>query len=480
MASSHNPYISRSHNDENPPDPSAEVSANDSKLGARPSKGKQQVKFLPGGESLEGENVRTLYDIREDVSSLETKTASPLSQTRTSPLQLEEGDVIPSPRAAKIKHSKNITSRSNRPFLPRIKPLTPINPQLVKNTSTRSRLGEDTDESGKEEGEKKAVDLENFQYTAQHRTERHSRRRGSHSAPGSKRASADGSLQASPTLFEPAGLTLDLNNFPLERLEHRTTYGIDDDTEEENEHNQAEESGSTWMGRIMSAARRIVRYPSSKSSAGLYRVWASLPDLRAGESTPIYEQNPDGHVSGPETYRRGFLTSFLKLCKEEGIGPVIAGSPTAAHVVHHNYQGNSKEPFDETPSFGDAAGATPASSGCNTPKLEKQKWYGNSTSGSAVTLTNLVNTTNMLAQPAISMDTPDQSLAIRPSLLSRLSTNPFDKILGKSFAKRRKSADNSNQIEVHVVETISRQTYLLKLCRALIQYGAPTHRLEGK
>jgi uncharacterized membrane protein YjjP (DUF1212 family) len=34
------------------------------------------------------------------------------------------------------------------------------------------------------------------------------------------------------------------------------------------------------------------------------------------------------------------------------------------------------------------------------------------------------------------------------------------------------------KITVHIAETLSRQRYLLKLCRALMSYGAPTHRLE--
>lgn len=34
------------------------------------------------------------------------------------------------------------------------------------------------------------------------------------------------------------------------------------------------------------------------------------------------------------------------------------------------------------------------------------------------------------------------------------------------------------KITKHIAETMSRQKYLHKLCRALMQYGAPTHRLE--
>ncbi len=39
--------------------------------------------------------------------------------------------------------------------------------------------------------------------------------------------------------------------------------------------------------------------------------------------------------------------------------------------------------------------------------------------------------------------------------------------------------DEQYRITVHIAEILSRQTYLLKLCRALMLYGAPTHRLEA-
>jgi uncharacterized membrane protein YjjP (DUF1212 family) len=34
------------------------------------------------------------------------------------------------------------------------------------------------------------------------------------------------------------------------------------------------------------------------------------------------------------------------------------------------------------------------------------------------------------------------------------------------------------RITVHIAELLSRQKYLIRLCRALMKYGAPTHRLE--
>jgi uncharacterized membrane protein YjjP (DUF1212 family) len=42
----------------------------------------------------------------------------------------------------------------------------------------------------------------------------------------------------------------------------------------------------------------------------------------------------------------------------------------------------------------------------------------------------------------------------------------------------RPRLEDEIRITVHIAETLSRQKYLMKLCRALMSYGAPTHRLE--
>ncbi len=49
----------------------------------------------------------------------------------------------------------------------------------------------------------------------------------------------------------------------------------------------------------------------------------------------------------------------------------------------------------------------------------------------------------------------------------------------KSYLFRQKLEDEQYRITVHIAEIISRHQYLVKLCRALMLYGAPTHRLEA-
>ncbi|KAK6361407.1 hypothetical protein TWF730_005138 [Orbilia blumenaviensis] len=49
----------------------------------------------------------------------------------------------------------------------------------------------------------------------------------------------------------------------------------------------------------------------------------------------------------------------------------------------------------------------------------------------------------------------------------------------KALAKRFKGRGNEElKITVHIAETLQRQKYILKLCRALMLFGAPSHRIE--
>lgn len=51
--------------------------------------------------------------------------------------------------------------------------------------------------------------------------------------------------------------------------------------------------------------------------------------------------------------------------------------------------------------------------------------------------------------------------------------------LAAAFKRKNKPRmEEEIRITVHIAETLARQKYLIKLCRALMEYGAPTHRLE--
>lgn len=115
------------------------------------------------------------------------------------------------------------------------------------------------------------------------------------------------------------------------------------------------------------------------------------------------------------------------------------------------------------------------SSGTTTPRAKHTKWY-NHKSQSQDTLVGLIEASTILSAPA-EPKAARKSGTVRPSLGKRTHSGKLieNTIRGLSGKPR---LEDEIRITVHIAETITRQKYLLKLCRALMQYGAPTHRLE--
>jgi len=111
-------------------------------------------------------------------------------------------------------------------------------------------------------------------------------------------------------------------------------------------------------------------------------------------------------------------------------------------------------------------------------------WYSpKSRNQSTSSLAQLVGTSASLGAPSmtglgeqVSQRLKEQKeLAGRPGLGKRSrSANALTAIARMS----RPRMEDEIRITVHIAETIARQRYLMKLCKALMQYGAPTHRLE--
>ncbi|KAJ5992383.1 hypothetical protein N7451_008107 [Penicillium sp. IBT 35674x] len=96
--------------------------------------------------------------------------------------------------------------------------------------------------------------------------------------------------------------------------------------------------------------------------------------------------------------------------------------------------------------------------GCRHPRKEKLKWYKKSAHRSTSSLVNA------------SMNFSSASL---PAAVEAM---PPGKRPRKN--KRKTRLEDEIRVTVHIAEIISRQRYIMQLCRALMRYGAPTHRLE--
>lgn len=95
--------------------------------------------------------------------------------------------------------------------------------------------------------------------------------------------------------------------------------------------------------------------------------------------------------------------------------------------------------------------------GTATPKKEKLKWYKKPQHQSTA---SLVEASMNLSKPTLPLS--DASFAPKP----------------KKGKKRKTRLEDEIRVTVHIAEIIARQRYIIQLCRALMRYGAPTHRLE--
>lgn len=499
MPSSEESHTPASHEGESSREQSAESSKQHSREGSRPPKKRHNVRFTPGGESLDTSNKRAAFDLRDDTDP--PPRPKPLPRSRFNTVIRSTSPSVT--RAASPEKSLDIAESSARA------PVAKLKPSIMRLPSSDSEAGHSDNESEEEENQEdedegeedvKAVGKAISQQTAQNRAERLSRMMGSHSAPGSRYTSPQRpqrtmarSPPPSPPSEEEMQMRLDLSDIHLERLEtKRTKFGIEDDTDEDDEKDAETLSvkrGKRRAGRFYTRAARLVAHHKSSRIPGLFRVHTETsPETASGVQTPTFERDPNHYVPRPKEYREGYLSSLLKLYNEQGAGAALSHIPSGHDAVtraaHRRDSGaqfliGSTASGATTPAQtpGTSPAGSPTSSGATTPKAKHQKWYyKNPQSQSTGALSDLVSSSTVFAHPTTGSS--QASKAIRPKAKHRpLSSQALDTVMGKKKKSHRN--DDSIRIQVHIAETMQRQGYLIKICRALMTYGAPTHRLEG-
>ncbi|KAI9691155.1 MAG: hypothetical protein M1822_008775 [Bathelium mastoideum] len=184
--------------------------------------------------------------------------------------------------------------------------------------------------------------------------------------------------------------------------------------------------------------------------------------------TPIEDQRiMDEYVPRPERYRGGILSSLMKLYDPHG----------------HNSHNSRVNSATATPTPGGTPRHSPPTSGTSTPLKSFKHWYQNHSANDSTPsmIGRLVEGSASLGAPGnaeIGEEVAKKMKANRPAH-HRQSSNALDLAFKKMGHKSGKAKlDHQIKITIHISEVIQRQRYLLRLCRALMQYGAPTHRLE--
>lgn len=176
----------------------------------------------------------------------------------------------------------------------------------------------------------------------------------------------------------------------------------------------------------------------------------------SGRSTPVIMQAyAQDYVPRPSSYRGGILSSLLKLYRDDNGADHGQGSsgfttptttPSTPIMSPHPSPPSSRRP-------------STVSTVRSRSSSRLRGYHKSRNSTSSLALTELLKSSSMFAAPGS----------------SEISDRLAEKIKREKFGKPKKE---QIRITVHIAGIIARHRYLLKLCRALMMYGAPTHRLE--
>lgn len=195
-------------------------------------------------------------------------------------------------------------------------------------------------------------------------------------------------------------------------------------------------------------AYHLVRELTRKHKETRHRRSRPLQPSDTDQSAP---KGPDPQSAAVARVRSrgGVLSNLLKSCGgQDGLNSENASlAPTSSSP--RNCENKSDGPESEGRR---ALGSATTTSGASIPRREKFKWYkkdqGQSTSWTPPL---------QMMDTVFSARTPKQRRS-RGGKLPRL--------------------EDEIHVTVHIAEVISRQRFLMMLCKSLMKYGAPTHRLE--
>lgn len=476
MASSQYPYSPLLGNYEPQKDPDGASISNHSTIGSksgpRTPKQKHRVRFTPDCESLDGNDVRTPFDVRE--CGNEFKGKKPLPKPRINPAYSTKSSENSKTYVPGAVASEDITDSPARAPIPEA-------PSSSKDIQDTCSLAELHNCSGSidpaQEISRKEMDIYDgvtsmavSQPIAQERAKHLSRTVRDYSSSDYKGFSPLLGIASSPTPSSSSQQALDLSGIPMKNLQRRTRFSVEDDTDEDEEAELPKEKKPT------SLAITVKQYIRRLKGAS----WPVFPAKFFDD-----QANPDEIESENRPWRRGPLAQVINMYKRQGTADfveenysdhpaIVAGEP--ASVAHARRCVSFEDQFHEGPCR-KSSGTSLGTSGSNTPALGDQRWYKNEKFQSTGSLANLKTASKLLINPdSPGSSSPDQPNPPKPTLKTR-SSMAFHAIFGKS---NKETPGESMFILEHIRDTETRQLYLLKLCNALMACGAPTHRLEGR
>jgi uncharacterized membrane protein YjjP (DUF1212 family) len=284
---------------------------------------------------------------------------------------------------------------------------------------------------------------------AQRRAARLSKSVGTYSAPISRRGSKE--------VISPP---VELRN--MAQVYEAVEDAIDDNDDDEDH-------------RCMKRASMILRQHTVRSSGhnalSTEDLYHTEVPLQSGQVTPDAMEVEDEHVVRPAKYRTGVLGTLMKMSTNAATAPVSSRKPS-----HHRTL--SAGTFSGASTAANSPNPSPPVSGTSTPRGGRSWFRSHQNNHSTNSISQLVGSSaRSFATPAqheLGQDFDDAyKKSSRPGMGKRSKSD--ESMLPFKKAKRR---EEEIKIKVHLAGTLARQNYLRKLCKALMMYGAPTHRLE--
>lgn len=263
---------------------------------------------------------------------------------------------------------------------------------------------------------------------------------GSHSAPGSRRPSVDSDADTIRSHEDREKQ----ESLPLEELHDKLSdwrfnkEHIDDQGKGGSEHSRALKQEAYNLVRSHSVHHGRHDFPQTAPA---------FSGLSSGAVTPTEERDAEVYIPPPQQFRGSTLANLLMLYKRHD-------------DAHSAYSQSQRSEY--------SAVTTPASSGAATPT--RKKWYDKDRS--ADTLSNLVEASARLAN--VKSDTLPPPSPNKQPKRPRYKRSPSSRLMKLG----RPRIEDEIRITINIAETLSRQKYIIKMCKALMMYGAPTHRLE--
>ncbi|KAJ5770492.1 uncharacterized protein N7511_002543 [Penicillium nucicola] len=369
----------------------------------------------------------------------------------------------PTPRSHRVRfrsmslrrnESRDVTDGSDlsRPLLPADLSEVPLSGSITPPAPTHSRHG-----SG----------LANMQTLDEDQSEKHDFATDIHRTTSSKdRFRAAGQLLRQKT----ARLTERLGRPPDEGEALNASYIPDDFDSIPLEQLQARRARhDADRAQALENGEELHQPPASAEAHRLVRSMTMVQDqLRKRKPQSAYQRSgqttPEGLIKDFAQRRRssgfgggsGILSQLLKLQ-----ATTTGSSSRAESVITDDSDSDTQvSSGTTTPKKGSRSPTiTPSmpTSGSATPRKEKLKWYKKPSHRSTSSLINASMNLSTTSLPAVADVTPGAK---------------------RRKAKRKTRLEDEIRVTVHIAEIIARQRYIMQLCRALMRYGAPTHRLE--